>query len=138
MPRRDGNTRKPTRAQRRPLSPAGGPEGEEVVMSPHPSPLVGGVRGRAAADPTSAAAHIGAGYPLDDPREVARLLRFMAQRADARGGMIAPGLLRRAAALLDEYPLLAEGCRGCGSVLSGRRRDWCGESCRSRWRRATA
>jgi hypothetical protein len=65
---------------------------------------------------------------------LARQLAWVAADLDRRGYAFV-GPIRRAARALLEVDPPDDGCRGCGQPLTGRRRTWCSEACRSRVRR---
>jgi hypothetical protein len=67
---------------------------------------------------------------------LAAQLAWIAGDLDRRGYPFA-GPIRQAARTLlaDTPPTDPNGCAGCGQALTGRRRRWCSEACRSRLRR---
>ena len=78
----------------------------------------------------------------DDPVLLARDLAAVAAEMDSRGLPYGPGIRRAAFALLHLAMLHQQhgstGCPGCGAEVDqperGRRRTWCSERCRRRFR----
>lgn len=85
------------------------------------------------------------GRPVtDDPLQLARDLAHVASDLERRGYPYAPGVRRAARALLHLSMINGhggdpDGCPGCGRTVHqperGRRRRWCSERCRRRYRR---
>jgi hypothetical protein len=69
--------------------------------------------------------------------DLARQLALVAGDLDAKHYPYAAVVRRAARALvaLEADPPDPDGCAGCGQALTGRRRRWCSEACRSRVRR---
>lgn len=75
----------------------------------------------------------------DETQRLAHLLHRIFQQLDDMGYPGAPAVLRGAQVLATAaHATTADGCRGCGAELNqpatGRRRVWCGETCRRRHR----
>ncbi len=77
-----------------------------------------------------------------DPQAVAdelREVRLWHEQGGRLDWTLVSGLLRRAQAVAAQAAALDDRqqrqCRGCGTPLTGRQRSWCGEACRSAWRR---